>query len=90
MKFFENKTDKFNISLALDGDYTLTEYTLDKSTSALHNWVKMGAPKYLSREEIKNLKEQSQPIQETRETKNFNINISLEPHEVKMFIIENK
>ena len=43
---FEIKDEKFNISLNLDGEYKLTEYTLDKDTSALHNWVKLGTSEY--------------------------------------------
>lgn len=85
---FENKEEKFNISLILDGNYTLTEYTLDKCTSALHNWVKMGAPKYLSREQIKSLKNESQPKKEQSKVCDFDINFTLKPHEVKMFILE--
>lgn len=87
-KVFEVKDEKFNISLRLDDEYNLTEYTLDKSTSALHNWVSMGAPGYPTREEIKKLKNQSRPKKEQRRVSAFEINLTLEPHEVKMYILE--
>ena len=85
---FEVKDEKFNISLNLDGEYKLTEYTLDKDTSALHNWVKLGAPKYPSRNDILILDAISQPKVTAGSTKDFNIDITLKPHEVKMYILE--
>ena len=85
---FEVKDEKFNISLNLDGEYKLTEYTLGKDTSALHNWVKLGAPKYPSRNDILILDAMSQPKVTTGSTVRFNIDITLKPHEVKMYILE--
>ena len=33
-------------NVPLKGNYLQTVYTLDKSTSVFHNWVRMGAPIY--------------------------------------------
>ena len=85
---FEVKDEKFNISLNLYGEYKLTEYTIDKDTSALHNWVKLDAPKHPSRNEIYILDAMSQPKVTASSTDNFNIDITLKPHEVKMYILE--
>lgn len=85
---FENKAEKFDISIKLDGEYTLTEYILDKDTSALHNWIKMGAPKYLSKNETEILDTMSQPKVTKSNTTDFNIDVTLAPHEVKMYILE--
>lgn len=85
---FESKDENFKLSIKLDGDYKLTEYTLDEDTSALHNWVKMGAPKYPTREEIQTLKQRSQPKTQQSIISSFDIEVTLKPHEVKMYILE--
>ena len=85
---FEVKDERFNISLNLNGEYKLTEYALDKDTSALHNWVKLGALKYPSRKEIAFLDTMSQPKVTAGSIKELNIDITLKPHEVKMYILE--
>lgn len=69
-----------NIIIELDGDYEATEYRLNKSNSAFHNWVKMGAPQYPTKKQIEQLKAQSQPIITNTFTKKYN----LAPHEVVM------
>ncbi len=58
---FEDKQEKIDITIDLKGKYTLETYTLDKETSALHNWVKIGAPQHPTVEQINILKEQSTP-----------------------------
>lgn len=77
-----------DINIDLDAEYTGTVYTLDESTSAYHNWLKLGAPQYPITAEIKKLKEQSVSKQE-HITLSV-INETLNPHEVKMFIIRKK
>ena len=47
------------------GEYTVETYKLNRETSAFHNWVKLGAPKYPTQEQIEYLKAISRPQQET-------------------------
>ncbi len=85
---FNNKTEHINISLNLNGEYKQTEYTLNESTSAFHNWVKLGAPQYPSRNQVKLLKEQSKPIISEKNITEFGIDITLQQHEVKMYMLK--
>ena len=48
----------------------------------------MGAPKYLSKNETEILDTMSQPKVTKSNTTDFNIDITLAPHEVKMYILE--
>lgn len=43
---FDAKPACVRANVPLQGHYLQTVYTLDKSTSAFHNWVRMGAPIY--------------------------------------------
>lgn len=43
---FDEKPSCVRANVPLKGNYLQTVYTLDKSTSAFHNWVRMGAPIY--------------------------------------------
>ncbi len=58
---FENKDLDIDLSPDLQGEYTLTVYTLDENASALHNWVKLGAPQYPTKAQVQLLKAQSPP-----------------------------
>lgn len=82
-------TEYFKLTLPFEDEYSLTEY-LDKNASALHNWVKMGTPKYLTKEQTETLKSESEPKIQKSKISDFNIDVSLKPHEVKMYIIEKK
>lgn len=84
---FEQKQEHIEISVELHGEYKQTIYTLNKNTSALHNWISMGAPQYLTKEQIKELKEKSHPEKEVSSITSFKINETLDPHEVKMYIL---
>lgn len=88
-KVFENKKITINLSIELNGEYNQTIYTLNESTSAFHNWVKMGAPQYPTPSQIDKLKAISKPKIETSKVNTFDINETLKPHEVKMFILNN-
>lgn len=88
-KVFENKEITINLSIDLSGEYNQTLYTLNESTSAFHNWVKMGAPQYPTPSQIDKLKAISKPKIETSKVNAFAISETLRPHEVKMFILNN-
>lgn len=62
---FEEKEETIAIRLPLCGEYTVETYKLNRETSAFHNWVKLGAPKYPTREQTEYLKAVSRPQQET-------------------------
>ncbi|MDE6003982.1 MAG: hypothetical protein K2G88_01165, partial [Oscillospiraceae bacterium] len=84
---FQNKDITIDLSIYLNGEYEKTIYTLDKSTSALHNWIKMDAPQYPTVNQIKELKLLSQPKIETSQINSFDISETLKPHQVKMYLI---
>ena len=84
---FEKEVEHISLSLNLKGQYELMEYKLDESTYALHNWLKIGAPQYPTREEIMLLKEQSKPIATKSRVLNFNIDLTLQAHEVRMYLL---
>jgi xylan 1,4-beta-xylosidase len=84
---FQNKDIRIDLSIDLNNEYKQTIYTLDESTSALHNWVKMGAPQYPTVSQIEELKSTSTPKVETSKINSFNINETLKPHGVKMYIL---
>ncbi len=82
---FENKTEEINVTIELKGKYTLETYTLGKETSALHNWVKIGAPQYPTVEQINTLKNQSVPkFSRENITNSFSKEYNLKPFEVVM------
>jgi xylan 1,4-beta-xylosidase len=84
---FQNKDIRIDLSIDLNNEYKQTIYTLDESTSALHNWVKMGAPQYPTVSQIEELKSTTTPKVETSKINSFNINETFKPHEVKMYIL---
>ena len=85
---FESKDESFKLSINLDSEYKLTEYTIDNCTSALHNWVNMDAPKYLTKNDIAILDAMSHPKVTSSFIENFNIDLTLKPHEVRMYTLE--
>ncbi|MDE6660020.1 MAG: xylann 1,4-beta-xylosidase [Eubacterium sp.] len=85
---FQNKDITVDLSIDLNGEYEQTIYTLDESTSALHNWINMDAPQYPTVNQIKELKAISKPKAETSKINLFDISETLKPHEVKMFVLE--
>lgn len=87
---FKNRDITIDLSIDLKGEYTQTVYTLDESTSALHNWIKMGAPSYPTQQQIKMLREQSLPIENTSVVTDFNINERLASQKVKMYELKEK
>ncbi len=84
---FENKDLDIDLSPDLQGEYTLTVYTLDENASALHNWVKLGAPQYPTKAQVQLLKAQSRPAQETRRVTAFRFHETLRPHEVRALLL---
>lgn len=85
---FLNKVEQINIELNLNGNYSVEEYLLNKDASALHNWVKIGAPQYPVYDEIDYLKKSSTPIAVNYKiSNNFVKNFILNPHEVVMIKI---
>ena len=84
---FKNKDITIDLSIHLNGEYEQTIYTLDESTSALHNWINMGAPKYPTVNQIRELKAMSKPKAETSKINTFDISETLKPHQVKMYLI---
>lgn len=86
-KVFVNKEIATNLSIVLSGEYIQTLYTLNESTSAFHNWVKMGAPQYPTPSQIDELKAISKPKVETSKVNAFAISETLRPNEVKMFLL---
>lgn len=85
---FKNEDVTIDLSIELNSKYKQTIYILDKNTSAFHTWIKMEAPQYPAQKQIKELKEKSQPLKEVGIIDNFRINDTLNPHEVKMFVLE--
>lgn len=85
---FENKNLTVNLHIDLNGKYSQTAFALSESTSALHNWVKIGAPKYPSEAQISELKENSCPKKVSSVVSLFSINEILKPQQVKMFILK--
>lgn len=73
------------INITLDGTYTGTVYTLDESTCAYHNWLRINAPEYPTQNEINILKANSKPKKE--QITLSDITEILKPHEVKMYLI---
>lgn len=62
---FEKKEEIVELHLPLCGEYTVEIYRVNGESSAFHNWVKLGAPKYPTQEQISYLKAVSVPQQET-------------------------
>ncbi len=77
--------NNIEIYIDLGAEYTGTVYTLNESTSAYHNWLKLGASQYPTTTEIEKLKKYSKPKQE--QITLSAVNETLKPHEVKMYII---
>ena len=84
---FTNKNTTVDLSISLNGEYRQTEYVIDNSTCAFHNWVKIGAPQYMTAEQISHLKEESKPKVSEKNIVSFNISETLEPQEVRMYIL---
>ena len=84
---FDEKEITVDLKLDLTGEYEETVYELNQETSAVHNWIKMGAPQYPSLQQIEELKESSQPLTKTRIISEYNISQKLAPHEVKLYLL---
>lgn len=85
---FQNLVLPVDMELELKGKYQQTAYALDKTTSALHNWVSMGAPKYPTQAEIAQLKRLSRPVETVRMVDSFCFHGHLAPQEVRMFLLK--
>ena len=85
---FERKWEHITIHIPLDGRYRLTEYFLNESTSALHNWIKHGAPQYPTPGQIEVLRKESEPMIRQQCLSEFSLDITLNPHEVKLYVLE--
>lgn len=86
-KVFVNKDITIDLNIELSGKYTQNTYVLNEKTSAFHNWVKMGAPQYLTTNQVAQLKRESKPIMSEEKISSFNIKEKLKPHEVRMYIL---
>lgn len=84
---FTNKNTTVDLSISLNGEYRQTEYVIDNITCAFHNWVKIGAPQYMTAEQMSHLKEESKPKVSEKNIVSFNICETLEPQEVRMYIL---
>lgn len=84
---FENKSISVELNIELNGEFKQTEYILNKNTSAFHNWVSIGAPKYLTLQQIKILDKKSRPIVSFKNVFSFKFNEILEPQEVRMYTL---
>lgn len=60
---FNEKMETLTLHLELCGQYDVEIYRLNQETSALHNWIKLGAPKYPTQAQIADMKERSNPQQ---------------------------
>ena len=85
---FQNKVLPVDMAFKLKGKYQQTVYTLDKSTSALHNWIDMGAPKYPTQAEIAQLKRLSRPTEGVSVVDAFHFHGHLASQEVKLFLLK--
>lgn len=85
---FETRTHKVELEVDMGGSFTQETYTLDQSSSALHNWVKAGSPQYPSREMIRQLQADSAPRCQSRAADPavsvYRETLELQPHEAKM------
>ncbi len=96
LKVYEAKEDKyfsFNIN-RIAGDYKITTYELNKDNGSVYDqWVSLGEPEELSREDIEYLKGRSYPkktidylsISETYERK-----MQLPPNGIELIILEKR
>lgn len=84
---FHNKLESILLTINLSGEYKQTLYILDEYTSALQNWINIGAPQYMTPAQVKLLKNQSRPSEIVTVISEFKLNIDLKPHEVRMFIL---
>ena len=84
---FENRLATVDLELELQGTYRQTVYRLDRDSSALHNWVDIGAPKYPTQQEIAWLKQSSRPAESCSVTEHFSFHQHLVPQEVRMFVL---
>ncbi len=88
-RVFKEKDEFFALNIPLEGEYSAEIYMLNKETSALHNWIKMGASESPSREQIRLLKEQSVPEFSTcKISSDYSVKITLKPFEVCMIKIK--
>lgn len=88
-KVFKEKDEFFSLNIPLEGEYSAETYMLSRKTSALHNWIKAGAPEFPSREQIRRLKEQSVPeFSVCKINSDYSRDITLKPFEVCMIKIK--
>ena len=85
---FQNKVINVELTLPLQGKYRQTSYVLDNTTSALHNWVEIGAPQYPTANEIAWLKQSSCPVENHSIVEQFNLHQYLAPQEVRIYLLE--
>ena len=85
---FQNRSLTVDLELPLNGSYQQTVYILNQTSSALHRWVAEGAPAYPSQLELKKLKEWSKPIQACETVSSFHLHETLEPQEVRMYLLK--
>lgn len=91
---FETKKNlNFKIDIhSLAGNYKLTKYELNREHgSAFDQWVKLGAPENMTKEEVKYLKKKSYPKLETKKLDikdKYSLNIDLPVHGIELIVLE--
>ena len=86
-EIFNNKLENISLNIKLDGKYKQTVYVLDKNASAVHNWINIGAPQYMTPDQVKILKGKSRPLEAVNTVSEFSLDVDLKPHEVRMYIL---
>jgi len=91
---YESK-EKVNLNInleGLEGKYRLKRYTLNRENgSAFDEWIEMGAPEYLNKEEVDYLKAKSKPsikIKEENIKNEIKCKFSIPVHGVELLVLE--
>lgn len=82
------KEHPVELALDLQGEYAQTVYTLDRDTSAYHNWLKMGAPQYPTVQQAEALRRVSRPKEQHSVVRSFLLHEVLQPHEVRCYLLK--
>lgn len=82
------KEHPVELALDLQGEYAQTVYTLDRDTSAYHNWLKMGAPQYPTVQQAEALRRVSRPKEQHSVVRSFVLHEVLQPHEVRCYLLK--
>lgn len=83
---FDNQEHHLELNIDMGGKFYAEQEILNESTSALHNWILMGAPQYPSQRQVEELKRISTPklIEENPACGIYQKSFDLKPHEVRL------